>query len=261
MGNNFSAFFISSNSINCFIITLLLVLSLCTLASFRERLWYAIIHKPYCKFITCKYMNDDDKLSPASKRRLTLVKKKTLILDMDETLITSVTIKKDGTSPPSSRKCKWQVVPFDFEFVLNDVTIKVYKRPHVDYFLERVSKWYNLIIFTAGTEEYATPILDYLDGGRNILTQRFFRSNCINVYGFNAKFVSLVCPDMANVILLDNSIPECCFNVNNAIPIADNIIGDWDTKLLNILGFLDALRFVKDVRSILKRCKVLTAPS
>ena len=51
----------------------------------------------------------------------------------------------------------------------------VYKRPGVDKFLDAVSQWYNLVVYTAGFEEYATPILDYLDNGRNILNTRFFR--------------------------------------------------------------------------------------
>ncbi|XP_034668260.1 CTD nuclear envelope phosphatase 1 homolog [Drosophila subobscura] len=244
-----------------FIVTLFGILWISgTLLGVWDRFWYGIIRKLYCKYFIYKYMYNDN-LTPVSKRRLTLVKKKTLILDMDETLITSVMIKEDGTPPPT-KKCKSKNVPCDFEFLLQDDTrVKVYKRPFMDYFLDRVSVWYDIIIFTAGTEAYATPILDYLDGGRNILTQRLFRDSCVNVYGFNAKFVSLVCPDMANVILLDNSISECSFNVNNAIPITDYVIGDWDNKLLNILPFLDALRFVQDVRSILKRCKVLNAPS
>jgi CTD nuclear envelope phosphatase 1 len=51
----------------------------------------------------------------------------------------------------------------------------VYKRPFVDFFLRTVSGWYTLVIFTASMKEYADPVIDWLDAGRGILAQRFFR--------------------------------------------------------------------------------------
>ncbi|KAG8916344.1 Nuclear envelope morphology protein 1, partial [Tulasnella sp. 408] len=51
----------------------------------------------------------------------------------------------------------------------------VYKRPFVDYFLKKVSTWYTLVIFTASMQEYADPVIDWLDAGRGILAKRFFR--------------------------------------------------------------------------------------
>lgn len=71
----------------------------------------------------------------------------------------------------------------------------VYKRPFVDYFLKKVcttqhsklhtlidiwnqlkvSTWYTLVIFTASMQEYADPVIDWLDAGRGILARRLFR--------------------------------------------------------------------------------------
>ena len=34
------------------------------------------------------------------------------------------------------------------------VSFFVHKRPHVDYFLETVSKWFDLVVFTASMEVY-----------------------------------------------------------------------------------------------------------
>ena len=39
----------------------------------------------------------------------------------------------------------------------------------------QVSKWYNVVIFTASISEYGTPVITTLDSGRNILARRFFR--------------------------------------------------------------------------------------
>ena len=39
----------------------------------------------------------------------------------------------------------------------------------------QVSAWYTLVIFTASMQEYADPVIDWLDAGRGILGRRFFR--------------------------------------------------------------------------------------
>jgi len=133
-------------------------------------------------------------------------------------------------------------------------TVFVYKRPYLDHFLDRVSKWYDLTVFTAGVEAYASPILDFLDRGRGILTKRLYRHDCIDVFGLRAKYVTLASPDLSNVLLLDNSSTECSFNAGNSIHIKSYQIGSRDEALIDLLPFLDALRFTKDVRSVLQRC-------
>lgn len=75
-------------------------------------------------------------LSPVSRRRLALVQKKTLVLDLDETLIHSHhdslprNTVKPGTPPDFTVK-----VLIDF----HPVIFYVFKRPHVDLFLDVVS--------------------------------------------------------------------------------------------------------------------------
>ena len=39
----------------------------------------------------------------------------------------------------------------------------------------QVSQWYTLVIFTASMQEYADPVIDWLDAGRGILGRRLFR--------------------------------------------------------------------------------------
>lgn len=51
----------------------------------------------------------------------------------------------------------------------------VHCRPHVDHFLNMVSKWYDLVIFTASMEIYGSSVADKLDGGKGILQRRYFR--------------------------------------------------------------------------------------
>nr|NP_647795.2 uncharacterized protein Dmel_CG12078, isoform A [Drosophila melanogaster]AAF47748.2 uncharacterized protein Dmel_CG12078, isoform A [Drosophila melanogaster]AAY55055.1 IP07723p [Drosophila melanogaster]AOQ09830.1 CG12078-RA [synthetic construct] len=215
------------------------------------RLWFFLekVYRVFVEYTPIIYLSED-RLSPVSKSRLSLVARKTLVLDMDNTMITSWFIKR-GKKPKNIPR-----IAHDFKFYLPayGATIYVYKRPYLDHFLDRVSKWYDLTVFTSGAEIYASPILDFLDRGRGILNSRLYRQHCIEQFGKWSKSVLLACPDLSNVVLLDNSSTECSFNAENAILIKSYEIGCRDEALINLLPFLDALRFMKDVRSMLKRC-------
>ena len=91
-------------------------------------------------------------------------KKKTLVLDMDETLLHAKFAKDDDA---------------DFSFVLQsekqrlDVNIKI--RPYFDMTLDYLAKFYEICVFTAGTQEYADACLDNLDPDRQIIKHRLYR--------------------------------------------------------------------------------------
>jgi len=68
-----------------------------------------------------------------------------------------------------------------------------------------------------------------------------------------SKDLTLVTPDMSGVLIIDNSPYAYRDFPDNAIPIKTFIYDPDDTELLKMLPFLDALRFTKDVRSILGR--------
>jgi len=168
------------------------------------------------------------------------LKRKTLILDLDETLVHST------------------VKPVTHHHLLVDVIIDgvpclfyVIKRPHVDAFLKKVSEWYDVIIFTASMQQYADPLIDQLDKNR-VVKGRLFRESCINKDGNFIKDLSLIKQDLTSTIIIDNSPIAYSHDKDNAVPI-DNWLGDNpnDDSLLNLLPFLNALRFTNDVRSIL----------
>ena len=45
-------------------------------------------------------------------------------------------------------------------------------RPHVRHFLERVSKLYELHVFTMATKDYAAAVVNILDSGRHLFCDR-----------------------------------------------------------------------------------------
>ncbi|KAH9844130.1 NIF-domain-containing protein [Rhodofomes roseus] len=185
---------------------------------------------------------------------------KTLVLDLDETLIHSTSRPMMSASSGTgflglsifghSNKGAGHVV----EVMLGgrSTLYHVYKRPFVDYFLRKVSTWYTLVIFTASMQEYADPVIDWLDAGRGILTRRLFRESCTQLpNGSYSKDLSIVEADLARVCLIDNS--PVCYSINeaNGIPIEGWTHDPHDEALLDLLPVLDSLRFTSDVRHVL----------
>ncbi|KAF9403276.1 Nuclear envelope morphology protein 1, partial [Podila epigama] len=167
-------------------------------------------------------------------------RKKTLVLDLDETLIHS-----------TSRGSRSQGYMVEVLVDRHACLYYVYKRPHVDYFLKKVSEWYKLVIFTASMAEYADPVIDWLDQNRTLFEKRYFRQACHFKNGSYLKDLTLIEPDLSSVCLLDNSPISYSLNKENGIPIDSWINDPNDEALLDLLPFLDALRFTEDVRSIL----------
>ena len=75
--------------------------------------------------------------------------------------------------------CKYLIKQYYFEKKVeidrHPVRFYVYKRPHVDYFLNMVSQWYELVVFTASMEIYGAAVADRLDTNRGVLRRRYYR--------------------------------------------------------------------------------------
>ena len=188
-------------------------------------------------------------LSPLSSHRLRLVRRKVLVLDLDETLIHSrhaglLRSSEDPGFPP--------------DFILrvaidnHPVRFLVHKRPHVDHFLSVVSQWFELVVFTASMEIYGKGVADKLDRSQKMLHRRYYRQHCTPDLGTYTKDLSTITTDLSSVFILDNSPGAYRLYPDNAIPIKSWFSDPSDTALLELLPVLDALRFVSDVRSILR---------
>ncbi|TGZ70671.1 hypothetical protein CRM22_003072 [Opisthorchis felineus] len=173
---------------------------------FVSRLWsvFCCVFRKQTQAITqyqsVKY--DIVPLSPLSKYRLCTLRRKVMVLDLDETLIHSV---HDGTLRPTVRPG----TPPDFVLKVDidhhPVRFSVHKRPHVDFFLNVISQWYELVIYTASLEIYGAGVTEHLDNGRRILQRRFYRQHCTYDNGSYSKNLSLITSDLASIFILDNS--------------------------------------------------------
>ncbi|KAK5780799.1 hypothetical protein RI543_001924 [Arxiozyma heterogenica] len=184
-------------------------------------------------------------------------KKKTLVIDLDETLIHSISRGTTHNNPSQAH-----IVEVKFSTSGVSTLYYVYKRPYCDQFLNKISKWYDIIIFTASMREYADPVIDWLESsfpGKFI--KRLYRNDCTLrdgvgyikdlsiIYGGGKNSVSA---DRLNeIIIIDNSPISYAMQVDNAIQVEGWISDPTDADLLNLIPLLEALRYTTDVRNIL----------
>lgn len=165
-----------------------------------------------------------------------LARRITLVLDLDETLVHS------------------SFTPFaDADFVLplqmgtDTHMVFVRKRPRVDAFLAAVSRWYEVIVFTASLALYANPVVDELDNGRTV-HGRLYREHCVLVGSHFVKDLARLGRPLSRVLILDNS-PLCyVLQPENAVPISGFVDDPNDRELDKTLAFLEAARHLDDVR-------------
>lgn len=178
---------------------------------------------------------------------------KTLIIDLDETLIHSMA--KGGRFQTGHMvEVKLQAsVGAGGQIIGPQVPILYYvhKRPYCDDFLKKISKWYNLIIFTASVQEYADPVIDWLEVERKYFAGRYYRQHCTFRNGAYIKDLAQVEPDLSKVMILDNSPVSYVFHPDNAIPIEGWISDPTDNDLLHLIPLLEGLQYVTDVRALL----------
>ena len=101
----------------------------------------------------------------------------------------------------------------------SDTTIfYVAKRPYLDLFLRTVSKWYDIIIFTASLQKCGDPLISILDED-HVVKRRIFRQHCVRKNGNFIKDLIIVNPNLSNVITIDNNPTAYSIQPSNAIPI------------------------------------------
>ena len=182
--------------------------------------------------------------------------KKTLILDLDETLIHSSFKPFNNIQDDFCVKMK--------SFKLNNkkninsnktYTIHVLKRPYVGLFLSIICDIFEVVVFTASIVDYANPIIDKIDIEKKI-KYRLFREHCfkINKDRYIKNLYNLG-RDLKNVIIIDNNPLSYSLNLDNGLPISTWETDKNDNELIKIIPLLQYLSNsnITDVRPIIKR--------
>ena len=170
--------------------------------------------------------------------------KKTLVLDLDETLVHSQFGPFDIPSDV--------VINIEIENEIHDIHVLV--RPGVKEFLEKISKKFEIVIFTASISKYAGPLLDILDKNK-FCSYRLFREHCTLINTSFVKDLKKLGRDLKDVIIVDNSPMAYLLNNDNGLPILTWFDDKTDRELYKILPILEFLSLVPDVRDYI--CKMV----
>ena len=165
--------------------------------------------------------------------------KKTLILDLDETLVHS------SFTPFEKNDI---VLNVDFEGVMYNIYVLV--RPDAELFIKTVAKFFELVIFTASISKYASPLLDILDKEKNI-KHRLYRDQCTFINGIYIKDLKKCNRSLKDLIIVDNSPIAYTFDSDNGLPIKTWIEDPEDNELMKLVPILEFLSKTKDVRKFI----------
>ena len=167
--------------------------------------------------------------------------KKTLILDLDETLVHSsfVPFEKNDIT-----------LNVDFESVMYNIYVLV--RPGAEEFIKKVSKYFEVVIFTASISKYALPLLDILDHEKKI-KYRLTREHCTFLNGIYIKELKKLNRNLSDLIIVDNSPLAYAFDSDNGLPIKTWYDDPNDNELDKIYPLLEFLSRVNDVRQFINK--------
>jgi len=153
-------------------------------------------------------------------------KKFTLILDLDETLIS---FKIDNNQE-------------------NKGILKF--RPGLDEFLQSIKKNYEIIVFTSATKQYADPIENEIENNVKYFDFRFYRQHTIVYDNYFVKDLSRIGRPLDKIIIVDNMPQNYRLQKENGIMIKPYWGEDeYDTALISLGEILNKIAFnFEDVR-------------
>ena len=167
--------------------------------------------------------------------------KKTLILDLDETLVHS------SFEPFPKNDI---VLNVNFEGIFYKIYVLV--RPGVEEFIKNISKYYELVVFTASLSKYASPLLDILDKDKKI-QYKLYRDKCTFLNGVYIKPLKKIGRNLKDVIIVDNSPLAYAYDNENGLPISSWFDDKNDKELFDITILLEFLSRTNDVRKYIRK--------
>ena len=213
-------------------------------SSYREHLFQTF---QSLKFIRTLGPMDPGQLQAKTvhlQRRAGWEGKKTLVLDLDETLVHCL------DSVQNSPDVVLQI-PFGNGVVL-PAGLNI--RPFVRDCLREVNKLYEVIVFTASQQCYADAVLNYLDPTGEFIHHRLYRESCIPVRGVLMKDLRVLAGrELKNIVIVDNATYSFGYQLDNGVPIVSWYDDYADRELLNLIEYLRALAGADDVREVNSR--------
>ena len=165
--------------------------------------------------------------------------KKTLVLDLDETLVH--VFSNPQVFETIEVKCRFSQTEFR--------TFYVKKRPYCDSFLRKMASLYRVIIFTASQKAYADQIIDLLDPKGDLISARYYRDSCTRRNGQMVKDLGLFGVDPRDIVMVDNLALSFGLQPENGVPVVCYWGDDEEEReLADLAHFLEFLNRQDDVR-------------
>ena len=180
--------------------------------------------------------------------------KKTLVLDLDETLVHS-------SFKPHDLKEADILLPVELDG--NVCLVYVLLRPGALEFCQRLSHHYEVVIFTASLSKYADPLVKILDPEGAWCSHILFREHCTYLEDQESyvKDMALLGRDLKDIIILDNSPTSYLFQPENALASRSWYDDFTDRELYDFIPLLANLSKVDDVRPFLSRIALQASDS
>lgn len=166
----------------------------------------------------------------------TIISKPTIVIDLDDTLVYVTPL------PPNNSKIKNY-----FPIHVKRRTFYVQKRPCLQYFLDQLSKVYDIYIFTSSDKEYADLIIDKILPNLN-KKHRFYKDSCSSIYGYYIKDLQLIGRPLNKTLLIDDSAGSSLKNPKNLIKVKPWNGESNDRVLFYLLKVLQSIALEKDLR-------------
>jgi len=165
-----------------------------------------------------------------------------LVIDLDETLI---------HSSFSSLRAPCIEITFKTSNNLQEkMWVKI--RPFARQVLAKLATFNRIVIFTASDKFYADQIIDLLDPDGKIISNRFYRENCLDFGdGIQVKDLRII-GDLQSTIIIDNHIHSFGMQMANGILILPYFGDDDDEELLELENFVEVARKVNNLQGFLQ---------
>ena len=112
-------------------------------------------------------------------------------------------------------------------------------RPGVNEFLEEVGKFYELIIFTTATQDYADTLIDAIEEDKIYFEHRFYRNHAIIINNDFVKDLKRIGRPLDKIIIIDNMPQNFRLQKENGIMIKAFWGEDkYDTALYDLIPIL-----------------------
>jgi CTD small phosphatase-like protein 2 len=77
-------------------------------------------------------------------------------------------------------------------------------RPYAAQFLDKMADYYDIVVFTAGMQDYADWALQHIGKSQSKINYRLYRHHALPCREFYIKDLSMLGRDLAKTIIVDN---------------------------------------------------------